>query len=173
MRMTFDDGNASDVGIVLPALLARGLRATFFVVAGKVDEPGFVSRSDLRELAQHGMSIGSHGMRHRSWRSLPGPDLREEIVEAKARLEAIVDRPVTTAACPFGAYDRRTLSHLRRAGFARVFTSDEALAKDSAWLQPRHSVHDTDTPATVDRILAERPWEAALRAGRQLVKRLR
>ena len=35
VRITIDDGNASDVEQVLPALRERGLSATFFVVAGR------------------------------------------------------------------------------------------------------------------------------------------
>ena len=34
VRITFDDGNASDVEIGLPRLLERGLKAEFFVLAG-------------------------------------------------------------------------------------------------------------------------------------------
>lgn len=173
VRITFDDGNASDVAVALPALLARRLRASFFVVAGRVGEPGFLGESDLSELGRHGMTIGSHGMRHRSWRGISEPDLREELIEARQLLEALVHRPVTTAACPFGAYDRRTLHHLRHGGYARVFTSDEGPAKDSAWLQPRNSLHDGDTPDLIDKILAERPGEAAVRAGKRLIKRWR
>ncbi|MFD1047214.1 polysaccharide deacetylase family protein, partial [Kibdelosporangium lantanae] len=39
VRLTFDDGNASDVEIALPELVARGLTAEFFVLAGLLDEP--------------------------------------------------------------------------------------------------------------------------------------
>jgi len=35
VQLSFDDGNRSDVGIALPALLERELSATFFVVAGR------------------------------------------------------------------------------------------------------------------------------------------
>jgi len=42
VRLTFDDGNASDVEHALPALRARGLRATFFVVAGRLGTSGFI-----------------------------------------------------------------------------------------------------------------------------------
>src|SRR6478609_7258795 len=70
VRITFDDGNASDAQIALPALLRRGLRASFFVIAGRCDEPGSLSRADVRELARSGMTVGSHGLRHRNWRRL-------------------------------------------------------------------------------------------------------
>ena len=40
VRISFDDGNASDIELALPRLEERGLRATFFVLAGRLDEPG-------------------------------------------------------------------------------------------------------------------------------------
>ena len=58
VRLSFDDGNASDVEFALPALLERGLTATFFVVAGRLDQPGSLSRDDVRRLHDAGMTIG-------------------------------------------------------------------------------------------------------------------
>src|SRR4051812_48635435 len=67
VRITFDDGNASDVSIALPALTARGLSATFFIVAGRLGTAGFLDEDGVRMLAAAGMDVGSHGMRHRPW----------------------------------------------------------------------------------------------------------
>jgi peptidoglycan/xylan/chitin deacetylase (PgdA/CDA1 family) len=116
VAIMFDDGNASDVREALPALLERGLHATFFVIAGRLGTPHFLDEDDVRLLADRGMTIGSHGMRHRSWRNLDNRDLDEELGQARRRLEGVVERPVTRAACPFGAYDRRVLGALRSHG---------------------------------------------------------
>ena len=77
-------------------------------------------RRGVEELAAAGMTIGCHGMRHRAWRGLDDRALREELVDAKAMLEGVVDRPVTQAACPFGSYDRRVLRRLRESGYHHV-----------------------------------------------------
>src|SRR5262249_9669647 len=58
VRITFDDGNQSDLEYALPALRKRGLNATFFVVAGRLDQPGFLDRAGVRELSAQGMAIG-------------------------------------------------------------------------------------------------------------------
>ena len=100
VRITFDDGNASDVEQALPALVDRDLDATFFVVAGRLGEPTFLDAGGVRELAAAGMGIGCHGMRHRPWRGLGETELREEHVEAKAMLEEVVERPVTAGGVP-------------------------------------------------------------------------
>ena len=66
VRITFDDGNASDVEQALPALRERGLTATFFVVAGRLGTPRFLDRHGVAELVE-----GRDG--HRLPRHAPSP----------------------------------------------------------------------------------------------------
>ena len=98
IQITFDDGNRSDVELALPALRARGMRARFFVLAGRLGQPGYLGPAELAELAEAGMGVGSHGVRHRPWRSLGTGELREELAGSRAALEDVLGRPVTEAA---------------------------------------------------------------------------
>jgi peptidoglycan/xylan/chitin deacetylase (PgdA/CDA1 family) len=153
VRIMFDDGNESDLRYALPELRRRGLKATFFVVAGRLGVPGFLDQAGVRELAAEGMTIGCHGMRHRSWRRLGEQALTEEMVDARRLLEQVVERAVTEAACPFGLYDRRVLHWLRRSGYTRIYTSDGGTAESDGWMQARTSVRAGDEPGLVDHIL--------------------
>jgi peptidoglycan/xylan/chitin deacetylase (PgdA/CDA1 family) len=171
MRITFDDGNASDVEIALPALRGAGLTASFFVVADRIGKPGSLTAGQLRELSQAGMTIGNHGLRHRSWRSLDERGLEEELVEAPATIAEAAGRPLDEASCPFGDYDRRVLAALRERGFRRVYTVDEAPARPDAWLQARYTILSTDTPASLERRLGARNGLGA--SLRTVVKRWR
>jgi peptidoglycan/xylan/chitin deacetylase (PgdA/CDA1 family) len=164
--LTFDDGYASDVDIVLPALAERGLSARFFPLAGRLGSPGHVDAGGLRALAQAGMTIGSHGLRHRSWRGLDAGAEQEELSLARWVIADAAGAPVSSAACPFGSYDRRVLAALRGHGYTQVFTSDRRRARAGDWLQPRYSVRGHDTVAGVrDSILAPRRFPERLRAG--------
>lgn len=154
VRIMFDDGNQSDLDYALPALRRRGLKATFFVIGGRLGVPGFLDHGGVRELAAQGMAIGCHGMHHRSWRRLGEQALREELVDARRLLEQVVERPVTEAACPFGLYDRRVLNWLRRSGYGRIYTSDRGTAEADGWMQARNSVRTGDGPGLVDNILS-------------------
>lgn len=175
VRITIDDGNASDVEQVLPALRERGLSATFFVVAGRLGMPHFLDADGVRSLAADGMEIGCHGMRHRLWRGLDDSALREELVQAKAMLEEIVERPVSEAACPFGSYDRRVLRALRSSGYRRVYTSDRGTARSGDFLQARNSVGPRDEPDLLRCIasLEARPYGTLGRRAKLTVKRWR
>lgn len=176
VRLTFDDSNASDTAIVLPALRRRGLDAAFFVIAGRLGEPGSASSSDVRELARAGMTVGSHGMDHIPWRSADDAQLRQEVAGAAAAIAEAAGQPVRQAAFPFGSYDRRVLSAVRKHGFCRVYTVDGGPARDQAWLQSRYTVRAGDTPADIER-LARSPRAGsvteAVRSAKSLVKRWR
>jgi peptidoglycan/xylan/chitin deacetylase (PgdA/CDA1 family) len=173
--ISFDDGNISDIERALPALRERGLRATFFVVAGRLGAPHFLDEGDLRSLVAAGMEIGSHGMRHRPWRGLDRHALHEELVEAKAILEGVAGRPVTRASCPFGSYDRRVLGTLRRCGYHQVYTSDGGMARSGTFLQARYSLDAGDSSEVLSRIaeLETRPHRALGRRAKVIVKRWR
>ena len=156
-RISFDDSNRSDVEIALPALVERGLTADFFVLAGRLDSAGSLGRDDVRTLRAAGMGIGTHGMRHRSWRHLSPAERREELETARDMIAEVVDAPVETAALPLGRYDRTVLGTLRRLGYHTVYSSDRRVAQPHGWLQPRFSVRRGDTAASFRADVLRRP----------------
>jgi peptidoglycan/xylan/chitin deacetylase (PgdA/CDA1 family) len=171
--ISFDDGNRSDIEIALPALLERGMTATFFVLAGRLDDAQSLGVEDVRRLRAAGMAIGSHGLHHRDWRRLTDAELARELSHSRRVLEDVVGEPVDQASAPFGSYDRRVLARARRhGGYARLFTSDGGPARRDAWLQPRTTVHNDGMPATA---LTQPPSAraSAERALKKVVKRWR
>lgn len=86
VRLTFDDGNASDVEVALPRLVERSLTAEFFVLAGKLGERGHLNRAAVRSLLDAGMAIGSHGWSHRDWRRIDETQAHQEFYEATGYL---------------------------------------------------------------------------------------
>ena len=174
VRISFDDGNISALDIAMPALVERGLRADFFVVAGRLGEPGSLDADGVRELHRWGMGVGTHGMAHRSWRGMDPPTRTRELVLAREQLSGVVGAAVDVGACPLGRYDRRLLADLRRLGYHRIYTSDRRWSRDGAWLQPRFSVRRHDTPASLRATVLHR--SVADRSARRvigLIKRLR
>ncbi|ANN20893.1 glycosyl transferase [Amycolatopsis orientalis] len=154
--LTFDDGNSSDVEIALPRLVERDLTAEFFPLAGRIGQRGFVDADGLRELADAGMSIGSHGWEHRDWRRLDGRHARRELETAPKLLADLSGAQVRSYAPPFGAYDRRVLSRLRHSGATRVYTTEGGAASRDGLLRPRIKVrHDVDQQ-WIDGVLGDR-----------------
>lgn len=173
--ITFDDGNMSDATIALPEISKRGLKAVFFVCAGRIGAPHYLDRAALADLLAAGMEIGTHGMDHRDWRKLDDATLDTEVTGARQRLEDVCGIAVTKAAIPFGSYDARVLQRLSREPFTFVYTSDNGLARSDAWLKPRETMDSTWLEADVMRALAANfSLKARLRRNAaMLYKRLR
>jgi peptidoglycan/xylan/chitin deacetylase (PgdA/CDA1 family) len=175
VRISFDDGNVSDVECALPRLVERGLTAEFFLLAGMLGERGRVDHGGVRALLDAGMAIGSHGWSHRDWRRLDNAQAREELDDAHRVLGELTGRPVSRVAIPFGSYDRHVLRRLRAAGVTRAYTSDGGRARTDAWLQTRTSLrHDMDA-AWIARVLDPNPplIRRARGSAARAVKRLR
>lgn len=139
-RLTFDDGNTSDYEIAAPELKRRGLAASFFVLAGKFQQRGYLTQQQTRELVSEGFQIGSHGLNHIDWTGAEDRELAEEVSGSKSILEDVIGGPVVSAAIPFGLYDRRVLLALRRAGYRDVYSSDGGARLSKAWPTPRFSL---------------------------------
>jgi len=173
--ITVDDGNASDMEIVAPALRERNMGASFFVPVGLLGQSGYMSKSDVRQLAEAGFVIGSHGMKHLDWRKLNDDDLRCEVHDSRQILEQMIGRSVREASCPFGSYDLRVLRFLKQAGYRRVYTSDRGSASRQAWLQARNTISAWDDPVSVEKMLSKGPLSPDLIMCRikTAIKRLR
>jgi peptidoglycan/xylan/chitin deacetylase (PgdA/CDA1 family) len=175
IQITFDDGNLSDATIALPALVARGLTATFFVCAGRIGHPGFLDASAMREMLAAGMAIGSHGWHHVDWRRIDDETLVQETRVAIDKLSAVTGLHIDEVGIPFGSYDRRVLNQLRRIGVRFAFTSDGGRAPLSSWLVPRQSFVSTWNENSLRQAASGRVGRAAFvkRAVVQTIKRLR
>jgi peptidoglycan/xylan/chitin deacetylase (PgdA/CDA1 family) len=122
--VTFDDGHESNHRLAFPALRAAGMSADFFVNPAQVGTPGFANWSALREMAEAGMSIQSHGLDHRHYLTDLSPgQLREELREARKEIEDHVGQPVTLLAPPGGRCPARLADVAREEGYSHVLCS--------------------------------------------------
>jgi peptidoglycan/xylan/chitin deacetylase (PgdA/CDA1 family) len=122
--ITFDDGCETDLIAAAPILREIGLDAAFYVTAGRLGATGYLSESQLRELAAQGFEIGCHSMTHAYLSDLGDSDLQREIAGAKNRIEQILGKGIEHFSCPGGRYNRRALEMARRAGFKSVANSE-------------------------------------------------
>lgn len=175
LHISFDDGNVSDYLIGFPALRERGLKATFFMVAARLNRSGSLTREHLAEMHAAGMAVGTHGMDHRPWVGLSQVDRKRELIDARRRLEDELEIEIDQAALPLGRYNRGLLGELRSLGYATVYTSDWRWAEADGWLQPRFTANTTHTPDSfwADAMHARSGLRRARQAAVGTVKRLR
>ncbi len=157
--ITFDDGYDSFREFALPVLLAHGMTATVFVVAGEIgginrwDLPqGFPQRplmneAALKEIVAAGMEIGSHGWAHRDLTACAEAELAEEFVQSRQEIRRRLEVPADVFSYPYGRYSRRHFPLLAQAGYRGAVTifSDEPTVTHAPYAMRRVLVHDGDT----------------------------
>ena len=155
--ITFDDGNASDTEIALPALQQAGLVASFFIPSDRVEMPGYVSAAGLRQLHEAGMQVGSHGCAHVRWNLMPDAAIADDVRRSVDRLGSIIGARVDTVAVPFGGCDRRVLAVLRSLGIRRVYSSFSGPDGGRGWLVRRDCITANMTEAEIRRLIVAAP----------------
>jgi peptidoglycan/xylan/chitin deacetylase (PgdA/CDA1 family) len=82
--ITLDDGYQDGFQYANPILQRHGFVATFFVVAGRIGSPDFLSGPDLAALVHDGDEIGNHSYTHRDLAAMSPDQLVKEIDGASA-----------------------------------------------------------------------------------------
>jgi peptidoglycan/xylan/chitin deacetylase (PgdA/CDA1 family) len=124
-EISFDDGHRSNYENAYPLLEESGLKATFFVLAGRVGTSGdYISWQQAREMAAAGHRIQSHGWSHRVLTQCDSAQLREELVRSKRELEDRLGGEMNSISVPGGRWNERVLEACASAGYKRLFHSN-------------------------------------------------
>ena len=183
--ITFDDGSRDCLEHAVPALLAHGFTATFFIVGGLVGSttrwlPAEVGLElptadwpTLRAAEREGMRCEAHSVSHPRLARLADAEARDELVRGRALLEDGLGHAVRHVAYPFGSNSPRTRELAREAGYLTACTTHEAIAspRDEPLALPRVPIVGTEGMREYrHRVRSARPV-GALRAGVQGIAR--
>jgi peptidoglycan/xylan/chitin deacetylase (PgdA/CDA1 family) len=114
----------------------------------------FMNLDQVKQLANAGMSIGSHGQSHRALASLPDATQHHELTESKRFLQSSLGLEIKALAYPFGwgeTFTARTMQLAIEAGYHLAFSSLEGINRPgNAAFQPfalrRLNVGTGDSP---------------------------
>ena len=141
LAVTFDDAYRSVYEHAQPVLAALGVTATVFAPTRWVgaDEPmplaagewrgtshgpqlRCMSWDELGELADAGWEIGSHTVSHPMLTRVADEELRAELADSRAAVEAALGRECRALAYPYGDFDDRVARAAGAAGYAAAGT---------------------------------------------------
>jgi peptidoglycan/xylan/chitin deacetylase (PgdA/CDA1 family) len=123
VALTFDDGYADAYSAALPALQARGMVATFYIITDRVGQPEYVSWEQLAALRDAGMEIGSHTLNHPDLRTLGPEQLAAEVGSSGQVLRERLGVPASSFCYPAGRYNAEVLAAVRAAGYLNATTT--------------------------------------------------
>jgi peptidoglycan/xylan/chitin deacetylase (PgdA/CDA1 family) len=138
--LTFDDATEDNYSLVLPALVQRGLTATFFVPTSTIDAPRHLTRRMIRNLYDAGMGIGSHTVNHPRLTREPLTSVRQELQTSKNDIEQLIGAQCYCLAYPYGDHNPCVQSIAREVGYACAFTAAPVGRQENAWALSRSSM---------------------------------
>lgn len=171
--LSFDDGYRNFYRFAYPALRARGLRATLFVITGRVaeraadrqhDEVEYLVWPELRELHEHGIELAAHTVTHPRLDTLSEAEVRAELAGSKRDLEAHLGVPVTVLAYPFGVSSPLVRRVAEEVGFEAAYSV--GVGADGRFQRLRTSMHADDDVDAFDRAIGRIWWAHLVRGGR-------
>ena len=179
VTVTFDDGFSDNHDRALPALVARGLRALFFITVGFIQrEPAVVKRlssyaggagageplswTQIRELTAAGMGIGGHTWTHPNLARVSDAVTNDELRRSKHVLEDRLEVNLEDLAYPYGKPGRhvtpRIVELARQAGYRRAVAVlyRGVRTSDSRLLIPRFFVTNDTTAELEAKVMGRR-----------------
>ena len=118
MALTFDDGYQDFYTNAFPLLKKYKMKATLYIIINKLDKPGYLTKAELKELAESGLvEIGSHTFNHPDLRALKAKNAKFEIASSKIELEKRLGQLIPTFAYPFGYYAGEQLAIVKAIGY--------------------------------------------------------
>ncbi|NTV28547.1 MAG: polysaccharide deacetylase family protein [Candidatus Omnitrophica bacterium] len=127
--ITFDDGLDNNYTFAYPVLKERSFSATMFIPSDEVGRAGRVTWLQVKDMAAHGIVIGSHTRTETYVPDVESQALWEEIAGSKRILETELGRPVDFIAYPVGGFTEKAESLAHSAGYLAAFTTNRGRSK--------------------------------------------
>lgn len=115
IALTFDDGKISFYNLVFPLLKKYNVKATLFVITGRIGMQGYCTEEQLKEMSNSNIvDVESHTATHLKLTSLTEEEIKFEINESKEALSKLLNKDITVICYPFGRYNDIVLNEVQK-----------------------------------------------------------
>ena len=169
--LTFDDAFVETLDVAAPILARAGMRAAVFAPSGLLGgtpdfdgsygspdpslgpgEGSILDAAGLREWVGHGLDVGSHSVTHADLTRVDRDQIRRELVDSKAALEEIIERPVVDFCYPYAHHDPTARDEVKAAGYRTGYAGEPP--RDDILAVPRMMVREDESEARFGRKLS-------------------
>lgn len=121
IMITFDDTRAEQYSIGAAEMKKYGFKGVFFVMTVSINRPGYMSKEEIKSLADDGHVVAAHTWDHHMVTKYSGEDWNTQLVKPKAKLEEIIGKPLTDFAYPFGLWNTAAIPELKKSGYKMAY----------------------------------------------------
>jgi len=119
--ISFDDTRLDHYTVALAELNKYGFKGVFFIMTVSLNRPGYMTKEQVKQLADEGHVIGLHTWNHKNVKTFTEEDWAIQIERPWEQLKAITGKPVDYFAYPFGLWNKEGLEKIKQYGFKAAF----------------------------------------------------
>jgi peptidoglycan/xylan/chitin deacetylase (PgdA/CDA1 family) len=119
--ISFDDTRLEHFTVALTELNKYGYKGVFFIMTVSLNRPGYMTKDQVKQLADEGHVIGLHTWNHKNVKTFTEEDWEIQVMKPWDQLKAITGKPVDYFAYPFGLWDKPGLEKIKQLGFKAAF----------------------------------------------------
>jgi peptidoglycan/xylan/chitin deacetylase (PgdA/CDA1 family) len=121
VMLTFDDTDEEQFSIGYQEMKKYGFKGVFFIMTISINRPRYMSKEQLKQLADEGNAVESHTWDHHMVTKYQGEDWEKQFVKPRKTIEDITGKAATYFAYPFGLWNQAAIPELKKAGFKMAF----------------------------------------------------
>ena len=125
--ITFDDGFENNYELASPILIEKNIPFTIFIITDHIknNKKGYLNESMLKTLSNNSLvTIGSHSKNHYDLTKLSEKNLEDQLSYSKLYLEDLIGKEIKSMSYPYGKYNDRVKSKVKKIGYKLAFTSN-------------------------------------------------
>lgn len=121
VMLTFDDTDEEQFSIGYQEMRKYRFKGVFFIMTISINRPRYMTKEQIKQLADDGNAIESHTWDHHMVTKYQGGDWEKQFVKPRKTIEDITGKPATYFAYPFGLWNEAAIPELKKAGFKMAF----------------------------------------------------
>lgn len=138
--ITFDDGYTDNYQDAYPVLKKYGMKATIFMIGKSIGHRHHLTEKQMKEMAQHGISIESHTIDHVELNGLTPQQQQSEMADSKKLFDHMFHQQTTIISYPVGRYNEETLKAAEKTGYQMGVTTEPGAASRDQGMYALHRV---------------------------------
>ncbi|KZD88445.1 Polysaccharide deacetylase [Bacillus subtilis] len=138
--ITFDDGYTDNYQDAYPVLKKYGMKATIFMIGKSIGHRHHLTEEQMKEMAQHGISIESHTIDHVELNGLTPQQQQSEMADSKKLFDHMFHQQTTIISYPVGRYNEETLKAAEKTGYQMGVTTEPGAASRDQGMYALHRV---------------------------------
>jgi len=121
VMITFDDTREEQYRLGAVEMNKYGFKGVFFIMTVSINRPGYMTKSQIKNLSDNGHVIGAHTWDHHMVTKYTGTDWDTQLVKPKKKLEEITAKPVNYFAYPDGIWNQVAIPEIKKSGYKLAF----------------------------------------------------